>query len=76
MKIKMVQFGCGKMSEWTVRYALEKGIEIVGCFDIDQSKIGKDIYEVFGKKPLGVKIMHANEFDQFLQQNEVDIVVA
>ena len=27
--IKLMQYGCGKMSQWTVRYALEKGIETV-----------------------------------------------
>ena len=68
MKIKMVQYGCGKMSQWTVRYALEKGIDVVAGFDIDQSKIGTELCE-------GVKIYHANEFDKFLQENEVDIVV-
>ena len=68
MKIKMVQYGCGKMSQWTVRYALEKGIEVVAGFDIDQSKIGKDLCD-------GAKIYHADEFDKFLQDNEVDIVV-
>ena len=75
MKIKMVQYGCGKMSEWTIRYALEKGIEVVGCFDIDNSKIGKDVMEIYNKKPLGVKVMHADQFDSFLKQNQVDIVV-
>lgn len=71
----MVQYGCGKMGEWTVGYALEKGIELVGCFDIDSSKIGKDIMEVYGKEQIGVKIMHADDFDAFLKNNEVDIVV-
>ena len=75
-KITMVQYGCGKMSKYTVRYALEKGLKIVGAFDIDNSLIGKDLSVVLDSdKPLKVKIKHADEFDAFLQSHEVDIVV-
>ena len=75
-KITMVQYGCGKMSKYTVRYALEKGLKIVGAFDIDNSLIGKDLSVVLDKaSPLKVKIKHADEFDAFLQSHEVDIVV-
>ena len=75
-KITMVQYGCGKMSKYTVRYALEKGLKIVGAFDIDNSLIGKDLSVVLDNaSPLKVKIKHADEFDAFLQSHEVDIVV-
>lgn len=75
-KITMVQYGCGKMSKYTVRYALEKGLKIVGAFDIDNSLVGKDLSVVLDSdKPLKVKIKHADEFDAFLQSHEVDIVV-
>ena len=75
-KITMVQYGCGKMSKYTVRYALEKGLKIVGAFDIDNSLIGKDLSVVLDcDKPLKVKIKNADEFDAFLQSHEVDIVV-
>ena len=75
-KITMVQYGCGKMSKYIVRYALEKGLKIVGAFDIDNSLIGKDLSVVLDSdSPLKVKIKHADEFDAFLQSHEVDIVV-
>ena len=75
-KITMVQYGCGKMSKYIVRYALEKGLKIVGAFDIDNSLIGKDLSVVLDSDtPLKVKIKHADEFDAFLQSHEVDIVV-
>ncbi len=74
-KITMVQYGCGKMSVYTMRYALENGVKIVGAFDVDEDKIGKDINSLMGGKLQGVKIKHANTFDDFLQHNKVDIAV-
>lgn len=74
-RVSMVQYGCGKMSVYTMRYALEKGIEIVGAFDIDQNKIGKDINSLLGGNLRGVKIFDASTFDAFLQKNKPDIVV-
>ena len=75
-KITMVQYGCGKMSVYTMRYALEKGIKIIGAFDINPSLIGKDISQIIGQEnQLNVKIQKAEEFEVFLQKHNVDVVV-
>ncbi len=34
-KVKVAQFGTGKMSVYTMRYVYEKGAEIVSAFDIN-----------------------------------------
>lgn len=75
-KIKVVQYGCGKMSIYTMRYVFEKGAKIVGAFDISEDVIGKDIGEIIGdKKNYKVKVKNAAEFEAFLKANDVDVVI-
>jgi len=74
-KIRAVQYGCGKMSVYLMRYMLEKGAEIVAAFDIDPAIIGKDIGEIIGTEPHGVKVTDAREADSVLAELKPDVCV-
>lgn len=73
--MKVVQVGCGKMSVFTMRYVLERGGELAGAYDIAQSRIGKDIGEIIGGAPRGVKVEDVHDLDASLRRIKPDIAI-
>ncbi len=74
-KIKVVQYGVGKMSLYTMRYVYEKGAEIVGAIDINPNVIGKDIGEILGTEDKGVKVVSAEDARKMLEEVKPDICI-
>ena len=74
-KVKVVHYGTGKMSVYTMRYVYEKGGEIVGAVDVNPEVVGKDISSVMGGDPKGVTITAADKAEEMLKQVKPDIVV-
>ena len=74
-KIKFVQIGCGKMSIYTMRYAIENGYEIVGAVDVNPNVIGKDVGEIMNSSSVGVKVESLENLDSLLETRKPDIAI-
>ncbi len=72
---KIVQYGCGKMSTYIMKYALEKGYKIVGAVDINEDIIGKDISTIIGCENLGINIVSKEDAKDMIEKVKPDIVI-
>ena len=72
-KIKIVQYGCGKMSRYTLRYAHAHGAQIVGGIGHGAS-VGQDIGDWAG---LGVKtgVIISDNAEKVLDECDADVAI-
>jgi len=73
-KLRIAQYGCGKMSVYTMRYAIEKGAEIVCAFG-RSSNIGKDIGEIAGVGKTGVLVQDSKDAVPIMKETKPDACI-
>ena len=74
-KLRIAQYGCGKMSVYTMRYALEKGADIVCAFGRSANTIGRDIGEIAGLRKTGVLVQDAKDAVAIMKKTKPDACI-
>ncbi|GAB1476436.1 dihydrodipicolinate reductase [Bacillota bacterium] len=74
-KLRAVQYGCGKMSVFLMRYLLEKGVDIIAAFDMNPSVVGKDIGEIIGREKMGITVSAAKDAGRIMSELKPDVCV-
>ena len=74
-KLRIAQYGCGKMSVYTMRYAMEKGAEIVCAFGRSPHNLGKDIGDIAGVGKTGVLVQDSKDAAATLKAKKPDACI-
>ena len=74
-KLRIVQYGCGKMSKYTMRYVYEKGGTIVGAIDKNPNVIGKDIGSIIECEDKGVIVESVDNAREVLERTKPDACI-
>ncbi len=65
--MKVIQYGCGKMAKYTIKYAIDKGYDVVGAVDVNESVIGTYIENVL--------VSDVKNIEELIKETNPDIVL-
>lgn len=76
-KVRIVQYGAGKMSKYLMRYVIEHDAELVGAFCRNPGHIGSDVAEIIGDgfPTVGVKVENSADTDRRFGELKPDVCI-
>lgn len=76
-RIRVAQYGAGRMSRWLMRYVMEHEGELVAAFCRNPSHIGRDVSEIIGNGYpfVGVTVQPAAQAESVLAQLRPDVCI-
>ena len=74
-KIRVAQYGCGKMAGPTMKNVYDHGGEVVCAFGKSGRAAGKDIGEIMGTESKGIKVDYARDAREILTSTNPDVCI-
>ena len=76
-RVRVAQYGAGRMSRWLMRYVLEHEGELVAAFCRNPGHIGKDVSEIIGNDYpfVGVPVQPAADAEKVLSELKPDVCI-
>ncbi|MCS7143109.1 MAG: dihydrodipicolinate reductase [Aigarchaeota archaeon] len=72
--MRVIVQGLGFIGRLTARACVEKGLDLVGCTDVDEELVGKDLGDLIGLERTGVRV--TADLEQVVENERADFLIS